>query len=256
VFMTVHMLQQWGLPGSYHIEGDCRKLQDRRGWLGPARFGHGAGRVCFHIPGASAAEPTPARESYAIEADASAASYPLAAAAITGGRVTVLDIPPHSLQGDVAFVDCLEAMGCAVRRESDAITVIGRPLQGIDADMNGISDTVQTLSVVALFADGSTTIRHVAHVRHKETDRLAALATELRKLGATVTERDDGLEITPGPLRAATIDTYRDHRMAMSFALAGLRVHGVRINDPACVAKTYPAYFDDLRKAAKGSQSR
>jgi 3-phosphoshikimate 1-carboxyvinyltransferase len=188
---------------------------------------------------------------FAVEPDASAASYFWAAAAVTGGEVTVEGLSATSVQGDVAFVDCLEQLGCEVRREADSITVVGRPLVGIDVDMNAISDTVQTLAVVALFADGATTIRNVGHVRHKETDRLAALATELRKLGAEVDERTDGLAITPGPLRPAVIDTYHDHRMAMSFAVAGLRQAGVRINDPACTAKTYPTFFNDLAAIVK-----
>ena len=112
--------------------------------------------------------------------------------------------------------------------------------------MNAISDTVQTLGAVALFADGPTTIRGVAHIRHKETDRIAALAAELRKLGAEVEERADGLRITPRPLHAAEIETYDDHRMAMSLALAGLKVPGVVIRDPGCTAKTYPGFFRDL----------
>ncbi len=196
----------------------------------------------FHIPA-----PAPYRAcDYTIEPDASAASYFWAAAAITGGEVTVDGLSAASLQGDVAFVDCLEAMGCEVRRDADSITVVGRPLHGIDVDMNAISDTVQTLAVVALFAEGPTTIRNVGHIRHKETDRIAALAAELRKLGATVDERDDGLVIRPGRLHGATIDTYNDHRMAMSFALAGLQQGGVRINNPECTAKTYPNFFHDL----------
>jgi 3-phosphoshikimate 1-carboxyvinyltransferase len=186
---------------------------------------------------------------YVIEPDASAASYFWATAAITGGRVTVAGLSSASMQGDVAFVDCLEQMGCEVVRGADSITVIGRPPQGIDVDMNAISDTVQTLSVVALFAEGPTTIRNVGHIRHKETDRIAALVTELRKLGAEVAQREDGLTIQPGVLHGAEIDTYNDHRMAMSFALAGLRIPGVRINDPNCVKKTYPTYFDDLTRA-------
>jgi 3-phosphoshikimate 1-carboxyvinyltransferase len=137
-------------------------------------------------------------------------------------------------------------MGCEVHRDAGSITVVGRRLRGIDVDMNRISDTAQTLAVVALFADGPTTIRGVAHIRHKETDRIAALATELRKLGADVTEQEDGLTIHPAKLRPATIDTYNDHRMAMSFAIAGLRIPGVRINNPRCVEKTYPRFFDDL----------
>jgi 3-phosphoshikimate 1-carboxyvinyltransferase len=186
---------------------------------------------------------------YAIEPDASAASYFWAAAAITGGEVTVEGLSANSLQGDVAFVDCVEKMGCEVMRNSKSITVVGRPLRGIDIDMNGISDTVQTLAVVAMFAESPTTIRNVAHIRHKETDRIAAVAIELRKLGVEVVERPDGLSIRPGKLKPSEIDTYNDHRMAMSFALAGLRIPGVRIKNPSCVDKTYPAFFDDLKKA-------
>jgi 3-phosphoshikimate 1-carboxyvinyltransferase len=186
---------------------------------------------------------------YAIEPDASAASYFWAAAAVCGGEVTVEGLSAESLQGDVAFVDCLEKMGCDVRRDNSGITMIGRPLHGIDVDMNAISDTVQTLSVVALFAEGTTRIRNVGHVRHKETDRIGAVATELRKLGAAVQEHDDGLTIEPpqsSALKAAIIDTYQDHRMAMSFALAGLQIAGVRIANPSCVDKTYPRFFEDL----------
>jgi 3-phosphoshikimate 1-carboxyvinyltransferase len=188
---------------------------------------------------------------YSIEPDASAASYFFAAAAIAGGSVTIEGLSPSSLQGDVAFCECLRAMGCEVRQAEDRITVIGRPLHGITVDMNALSDTVQTLAAVALLADGPTTITHVGHIRHKETDRLAALATELRKLGAAVEELADGLRITPGPLHAAEIDTYDDHRMAMSLALVGLALPGVVIRDPACTAKTYPRFFDDLGKLGK-----
>jgi 3-phosphoshikimate 1-carboxyvinyltransferase len=183
---------------------------------------------------------------YAIEPDASAASYFWAAAAITGGEVAVEGLSANSLQGDVAFVDCLEKMGCDVRRNAESITVVGRPLTGIDVDMNAISDTVQTLAVVAAFAGGPTTIRNVAHIRHKETDRIAAVTTELRKLGVEVAEQPDGLSIHPGKLKSAAIDTYNDHRMAMSFALVGLRIADVRINDSRCVEKTYPRFFEDL----------
>jgi len=184
---------------------------------------------------------------YAIEPDASAASYFWAAAAVTGGEVTVTGLSRNSLQGDVGFVDCLEKMGCEVRYEADSVTVTGGKLRGIDVDMNAISDTVQTLSVVALFAEGTTKIRNVPHIRHKETDRIAAVATELRKLGANVVEHDDGLEITPGTFAPAAIDTYNDHRMAMSFAIAGLVQKGVVINNPGCTAKTYPRFFEDLQ---------
>lgn len=202
------------------------------------------GRRCFkisapqHYQGAN----------YAIEPDASAASYFFAAAAITLGEVTVRGLSRGSLQGDVAFCDCLARMGCDVRFAADAITVTGRPMVGIDVDMNAISDTVQTLGAAALFAAGPTVIRGVAHIRHKETDRIHALAVELRKLGAEVEEREDGLKITPCPLHGAEIDTYDDHRMAMSLALVGLAVPGVAIRNPGCTAKTYPGFFGDLNR--------
>ncbi len=185
---------------------------------------------------------------YEIEPDASAASYFWGAAAVAGGSVTVIGLNAHSLQGDVRFVDLLEEMGCRVVRGETGLTVRGGPLHGIDADMNDISDTVMTLAAVACFAEGPTTIRNVAHIRHKETDRLAALAVELRRLGAEVEEFPDGLTITPRPLHGAEVETYRDHRMAMSLALVGLRIPGVIVKDPGCVAKTYPAFFGDLEK--------
>ncbi|MCL2622605.1 MAG: 3-phosphoshikimate 1-carboxyvinyltransferase, partial [Planctomycetaceae bacterium] len=170
---------------------------------------------------------------YAIEPDASAASYFFAAAAVTGGTVTVEGLSRNSLQGDIRFCDCLEQMGCCVQFDTDSTTVTSMPtnaLQGITVDMNAISDTVMTFGVVALFAQKPTRITNVAHIRHKETDRIAALACELRKFGSTVTEFDDGLEIVPPkafPDGQIEIDTYDDHRMAMSFAIAGLRVPGV-----------------------------
>ncbi len=185
---------------------------------------------------------------YQVEPDASAASYFFAAAAISGGHVTVLDLPEDSLQGDVRFVDVLKDMGCRVERCSSGITVHGRSLRGIDVDMNDISDTVMTLAAVACFADGPTTIRNVAHIRHKETDRLSALAAELRRIGAHIDEFADGLTINPRPLQGAAIETYNDHRMAMSFALVGLRVPGIVIKNPGCVVKTYPGFFTDLEK--------
>lgn len=193
---------------------------------------------------------------YAIEPDASAASYFWGAAAITGGRVTVEGLNANALQGDVGFVDCLEKMGCKVERAEDSITMCGEskggtPLRGVELDMNAISDTVQTLAAVALFADGPTTITGVAHNRHKETDRIGDLATELRRLGAKVDEHHDGLTITPGKLRAAEIQTYHDHRMAMSMALVGLRQEGVVILDPGCTGKTYPEFFTDLEKLSE-----
>jgi len=190
-----------------------------------------------------------ARE-YAIEPDASAASYFFAAAAITGGEITVSGLSRNSLQGDVSFVEVLEQMGCEVRWREDSITVVGRPLRGVDVDMNAISDTVQTLAAVAVFAEGPTAVHGVGHIRHKETDRIAAVATELRKLGAEVDERPEGLRISPRDLHGATIDTYDDHRMAMSLALVGLAVPGVVIRNPECTEKTYPAFFRDLSALA------
>lgn len=183
---------------------------------------------------------------YAIEPDASAASYFWGAAAVTGGRIAVEGLHRNALQGDVGFCDCLEQMGCEVDWAVDRVIVRGGELGGIQVDMNAISDTVQTLAVVALFASGPTTITGVAHIRHKETDRIGDLARELRKLGADVEELPDGLRITPRELRSAKIETYNDHRMAMSFALAGLRVSGVVIKDPGCTRKTYPNFFQDL----------
>lgn len=202
---------------------------------------------------------------YAIEPDASAASYFWAAAAITGGDVTVEGLTFQSLQGDVRFVHCLEQMGCCVSSSEYGITVAGRAERGIDVDMNAISDTVQTLAAVALFARGPTTIRGVGHIRHKETDRIGDLARELRKLGAAVEELPDGLRIVPIPAQSASegagtrsespaieISTYHDHRMAMSLALAGLAIPGVVILDPDCTAKTYPEFFADLSRLVKG----
>ncbi|MEX0716313.1 MAG: 3-phosphoshikimate 1-carboxyvinyltransferase [Planctomycetaceae bacterium] len=185
---------------------------------------------------------------YEIEPDASAASYFFAAAAITGGEVTVHGLSRYALQGDVGFVDVLEEMGCRIDWKPDSITVRGGALGGIDVDMNAISDTAQTLAVVAPFAEGPTRIRNVGHIRHKETDRIAAIATELDKLGVRVETTDDSLTIHPGPIAPGTVATYDDHRMAMSFALVGLKIPGIRIADPDCTAKTYPQYFDDLRK--------
>jgi 3-phosphoshikimate 1-carboxyvinyltransferase len=139
-------------------------------------------------------------------------------------------------------------MGCAITRSDSGIFVEGRPLRGIDVDMNDMSDCVMTLAAVACFAEGPTTIRNVAHIRHKETDRLAALTNELRRVGVEVEERQDGLTIFPRPWHGATIATYDDHRMAMSMALIGLKTPGIVIQNPGCVAKTYPEFFDDLER--------
>ena len=185
---------------------------------------------------------------YAIEPDASAASYFWAAAAITGGKVTVMGLTPDAMQGDVGFCKVLEKMGSEFHCDADGMTISGRASRGIDIDMNPISDTVQTLAVVALFADGPTRVRGVAHNRFKETDRIGDLACELRKLGARIDEHEDGLTIHPpeNGVQSAVLETYHDHRMAMSLSLAGLRSDGVRILDPSCTGKTYPEFFADL----------
>jgi 3-phosphoshikimate 1-carboxyvinyltransferase len=190
---------------------------------------------------------------YAIEPDASSAAYPFCAAAIAGGRVTVSDVPAHSLQADFKILGLLERMGCRIEREGERVTVVGPAPSGESAprlrslgeiDMNDFPDAVLAYAVVCLFADAPTTIRNVANLRIKETDRLAALETELRKLGAGAVAGPDWLRIEPRPLHGAEIATYDDHRMAMAFALAGLRIPGVVILDPGCVSKTWPGYFD------------
>ena len=183
---------------------------------------------------------------YDIEPDASAASYFFATAAVTRGDVRVMGLSKDSIQGDIVFCDCLEQMGCKIEYGADYIRVQGGDLIGIDIDMNAISDTVLTLAVVALFAQGPTTIRNVRHIRDKETDRITDLARELRRLGATVEEFEDGMRITPSQYQGANIETYDDHRMAMSFAIAGLRIPDVVIHDPQCCKKTYPNFWEDL----------
>ena len=186
---------------------------------------------------------------YAIEPDASSAHYFLAAAALTGGRVRVNGLGTASLQGDVHFVDVLEQMGATVQRGPDFVEVRGgSELDGVDVDMNLISDTMPTLAALAPFARRRVTIRNVAHVRLQESDRLHAVATELQHLGVHVRELEDGLVIEPSAIRPAVVRTYDDHRIAMSFALIGLRVPGIEINDPGCVNKTFPDYFARLQE--------
>lgn len=184
--------------------------------------------------------------SYEVEGDASAASYFFAAAAITGGRVKVTGIGSDSLQGDVHFVDVLRDMGCEVRMGPDWIEVQGNTLHGVDVDMGDMPDVVQTLAAVAVFARGKTRVRNVKNMRIKETDRIAAVVSELRRMGVPAREYEDGLDIEPSPPRPAAIETYDDHRMAMSFALIGLRAQGISIKHPECVSKTFPDYFQRL----------
>jgi len=195
-----------------------------------------------------------ASEAYAIEPDASSASYFFAAAVITGGRVTVPGLRRTGLQGDVAFVDVLERMGAGVTESARGLTVsAGRELRGVEADFSDISDTAMTLAAVAPFASTPTRITGIGFIRRKESDRVAGMVNELRRCGVEATEEADGLVISPAvEVRPATVDVYADHRMAMSFALLGLRAPGIRISDPGCVGKTFPTYFellDGLRRA-------
>lgn len=189
---------------------------------------------------------------YRVEPDASAASYPLAAAAVCGGRVTVADLGDDALQGDAAFADVLAEMGATVERDVHGTTVTAErgALQGGTFDFTHISDTAQTLAAIAPFASSPVTITGIGFIRRKEIDRVAAVATELRRAGVRVDDDPDGWTIHPGPVAPTTFETYDDHRMAMSFALAGLAAPGIAIAGPACVAKTFPGYWqllDQLR---------
>lgn len=188
---------------------------------------------------------------YRVEPDASAASYFFAAAALVGGRVTIPGLGKGCSQGDLRFVEVLEAMGCAVEVGAEATEVRGpergERLSGVEAGMGEISDTFMTLAAIAPFAATPTTISGIAHTRHQETDRVSAVAAELRRLGVEVEESEDSLRIIPQTeLRPARIRTYGDHRMAMAFSLVGLVAEGVTILDPVCVTKTFPGYFERL----------
>jgi len=187
---------------------------------------------------------------YTIEPDASSAHYFWAAAALTGGHVGVRGIADGSLQGDVRFVHLLHDLGMAdYCQDGDALSVSGWSFQlegGFDADMNAFSDTVPTLAVLAAFATQPVHIFNVRHLRWQESDRLHAIVTELQKLGGKVEELEDGMVIHPSTLHGGTVQTYDDHRIAMAFALVGLKVPGIRIENPGCVAKTFPDFFEKL----------
>lgn len=186
---------------------------------------------------------------YSVEPDASAASYFLAAAAITGGRVRIDGLGRHALQGDVGFAEVLGQMGCDVELGDDHVQVSGRASRGINVDLADISDTAPTLAVVAAFADSPSRVAGIGFIREKESDRVAGPVTELRRAGVDAEEFDDGFIIRPAGLpQAATFETYDDHRMAMAFALVGLRVDGVKIAGPSCVTKTFPTFFDALEQ--------
>jgi 3-phosphoshikimate 1-carboxyvinyltransferase len=222
VDLTVSVMADFGVP--------VERTGYERFCVGPARY---------------AAQP-----GYAIESDASAASYFLAAPAILGGTARVENFSRWSAQGDVAFVDVLAQMGCVVAEAGTGLAVTGPAsgeLRGVDVDMRHIPDTAQTLAAIAPFANTPTVIRGIASARVKETDRVAAMCAELRRLGVSVEEYPDGLKIYPAErITPTTIQTYDDHRMAMAFALVGLRASGIAIENPACVAKTFPEYFQVL----------
>lgn len=198
----------------------------------------------FTVPGGAYSS-----TSIAIEPDASAATYFFAAAAITGGRVRVPGLGTSTIQGDVRFVDLLERMGARVSRTDSWIEVTGgAELRGIDVDMADLSDAAQTLAVVAPFATTPTTVRGIGFVKHKETDRISAVVEQLRLRGITVDQSADGFTVHPGRPQPGSVDTYDDHRMAMSFALLGLRQSGITIENPSCVAKTFPEFFSVLEQ--------
>ena len=222
--ITIHTMQQFGVAVQHAAYQE---------------FGI-AGRQQYQSPG-----------KFLVEGDASSASYFMAAAAIKGGRVKVTGIGKGSIQGDVQFAQVLAAMGAQVTWADDAITVERGQLRGIDLDLNHIPDAAMTIATTALFAEGATAIRNIYNWRVKETDRLHAMTTELRKVGATVVEGRDFIEITPpATLRHAAIDTYNDHRMAMCFSLLALAPASVTINNPQCTAKTFPDYFEKLESVA------
>jgi 3-phosphoshikimate 1-carboxyvinyltransferase len=201
------------------------------------------GYKAFQVPAGSAYR---AGET-AIESDGASANYFLAMAAAAGGRARVRGVGVGSRQGEVRFREVLREMGCAVRTGKDWIEVRGGALRGVDVDMNDMPDSVQTLACAALFAKGKTRVRNVKNLRVKETDRLRALAKELGKLGARVEEAEDGFTMhPPARLRPAEIETYKDHRMAMSFAVAAAAAPGIVIRDPACVSKSFPGFFEVL----------
>jgi len=191
-----------------------------------------------------------AQKNFEVEPDASGASYFAAAAALVGGSVTLKGLGADSVQGDIAFMKLLERMGAHVEWRDDGVKVSGsgENLIGVDVAMGGMPDLVPTLAAIAPFCSSPTRIRGVAFIRHHESDRLRALATELQRLGASVHECEDGMLIEPSRIGAAAVETYDDHRIAMAFAVAGLKTAGIRIRNPGCVSKTYPDFFRDLAR--------
>ncbi len=193
-----------------------------------------------------------AQKNFQVEPDASSASYFAAAAALAGGSVILTGLSAASMQGDIAFMKLLERMGAQVEWREDGVKVSGggKKLVGVDVAMSGMPDLVPTLAAIAPFCSSPTRIRGVSFIRHHESDRLRALATELHRLGASVHECEDGMLIEPSPISAAAVETYDDHRIAMAFAVVGLKTAGIRIRNPGCVSKTYPDFFRDLARLA------
>ncbi len=225
VEMTLALMERFGV----HVEN--RDFQEF----------HIPGKQTYHSPG-----------DFFVEGDASSASYFLAGAAITGGTVTVHGCGTESLQGDSKFAEVLEQMGAEPQWQPHSVTVRGNTLKGVDLDMNRMPDAAMTLAVAALFAEGTTKIRNVYNWRLKETERMKAVTTELRKLGAEVEEGDDYLIIDPpDQIQSTEIETYDDHRMAMAFSLAACGAESVTILDPGCVSKTFPDYFEVLKSVSE-----
>ncbi len=192
---------------------------------------------------------------YEVEPDASSASYPFALAAVTRGRIEVPGLGVHALQGDYGFLDVLARIGAEVERgETTSIVTGSRELSGVSVDMHDISDTVMTLAAIAPTLQGETRISNVANIRIKETDRLSATVNELERLGQAVEYGEDWLSVSPRAVTPALVHCYADHRIAMSFAVLGLAAGGVRVEDPACVAKTYPGFWDDLALCYRGNK--
>ena len=226
ITMTLRLMEQWGAGGT------------TRG-----------GKIV--VPGG---QRYAAQRSFEVEPDASGASYFAAAAALVGGSVILKGLSAGSVQGDIAFIELLERMGARVKWREDGVEVSGDGnLAGVDIAMTEMPDLVPTLAAIAPFCSSPTRIHGVSFIRHHESDRLRALATELRRLGASIHEYDDGMLIEPSRIRAGVVETYDDHRIAMAFAVAGLKTAGIRIRNPGCVSKTYPDFFRDLTSLANPS---
>jgi len=221
--MTLRLMEVWGVRSQ--VEGDV-----------------------ITVPGGQ----TYHARQFFVEPDASGAGYFAAAAALCGGEVTIAGLRRDSVQGDTGFLGILEKMGARVEWTNDGVVVTGTGnLSGVDVAMNSMPDMAATLAAIAPFASSPTRIREVGFIRYHESDRLRALATELRRLGATVEDFEDGIAIEPSQLSPATIDTYDDHRIAMSFAVTGLKLPGVKIKDPGCVTKTFPDFFERFEALTK-----